>query len=1660
MAKALGAASLCLALACLQQAASAATITLVGGSIDTSVAPQTNPQTLGVQPDADGRSLVFVQFAGPTQDGWLEACEEMGARVRHYLPEHAYLVEIEADRLGALQALKAVEWAGAVPPMMKVDPSIVQTNAVSGDADIIFLSYGPPSEATLSALGALVQRSRETQMGWHETWATLPTAQVPSIATMGNVFHVQQQPDYQLHGERGAQVAAGNLSGGGDAPVGPGYRDWLDARGLSGAPGVIVQVQDDGLDRGTDDPKADGIPHPDLAGRMRAFFNATSDPLGDSASGHGQINAGIIVGNASVSASYSMDSGGFHRGQGMAPAALVVGTKIFRNNGQFQIVGGRSFTDLAIEAQDAGVTFSNNSWGDANPANFGRYDATAAEFDALTRDADPTEPGNQSITYFFSTGNAGTFGLGSISSPATAKNVISIGAGENSDGLNPPDSGLDGSGIGIMDADDVRELAFFSSRGPTRDGRFGVDLYAVGTHVTGPTVSFESYIGDGVSGRFPASPEKIFPDEAYFPVGQNLYTWSSGTSHSTPLATGAGMLVQEFFNSRLSRIGNTPNPSPSLIKAVLTNSARDNAGAANGLGDSLQPIPSPEQGWGAVNLAPLFAVNPADIFTVDREFILVAFGQVYEREIFVHDTSKPLKISLAWMDAPAIPGASPTLVNDLDLQLVSPNGTYVGNNFIDGWSALGGDSDRTNNVEAIFIQNPEPQYTLRVVTQNLAGDGIPGFGSGRDQDFSLFVWNGTVQSSEGTLTSGRTIAQCESATTLNVSDFDLRGAGSAAVTATVVGAAPGDSETLNLSESVAGTGFFSRTVAITEGAPVPGDGTLQVSHGDVIVFIYTDNDDGTGEATEVMVEVEIDCLPPQITNVRLESQTPTTMNVTYDSDEPAFTTVSIAESCGDMPIATADSSGSVLLHDVTLGGLMPCTPYFARIEARDAAGNMATYDNGGACFPGVTIESVNFFFDSFDGFDFGWTATGLWHLAGVETSEIQYPPLPFPSSAPNRWWYGLDLPQFGNYGFPRGERNRGELRSRVFTLPAETSISLSFRSYEDTEPDPAFDTRKVFVEANGARTLIHQTTLNTSTWELVGPLDLSAFAGQDVRIIFEFDTIDGTSNEGVTIENEEGEEEFDAFTGWGVDDIDISFGARCQSTFGAIRILGPAFRCGVEVPIQVEDTNVGSSTLIVRANTAGGDEEPVLLVEESPGSGVYTGFILTGDLGEAITLEDGRLQGQPTDTIIAIYRDVDVGDGSDALLTDTALLECTPPVISNVQIKEVRENRVVFTFETDRPASAVVRWGLTCNSPPESTSGPVGLTHEIAAIPLFPLTTYFFEVGATDRAGNVGFASNDGLCYKATTLGIETTYFDDFETIGLGWNSVLLSGTSNQWLIRPNANVQLLRQILGFDPPDLDTYDLNDDLVIDSADMVTQVNLLGGPTNHAFTYEPALSSVNDARLITPPLGGNGVLVFDHSFELEPSFDGGVIEYTNDGFVWQDLGSKIFENPYNGVISAIFSSTIGGRAAWTGGTFGPTQRVQVDLTEVDPPVRVGFRIATDRSISSGGWLIDNVRFLQFFASSNSDPVAADDVFQATSGQAQVIAPLSNDTDPDGNPLTLSGVFPPPNGSITALPNGTAIYTSNPGFTGIDSFVYTVRDNKNGGDTARITINVIP
>lgn len=90
--------------------------------------------------------------------------------------------------------------------------------------------------------------------------------------------------------------------------------------------------------------------------------------------------------------------------------------------------------------------------------------------------------------------------------------------------------------------------------------------------------------------------------------------------------------------------------------------------------------------------------------------------------------------------------------------------------------------------------------------------------------------------------------------------------------------------------------------------------------------------------------------------------------------------------------------------------------------------------------------------------------------------------------------------------------------------------------------------------------------------------------------------------------------------------------------------------------------------------------------------------------------------------------------------------------------------------------------------------------------------------------------------------------------------------------------------------------------------------------------------------------------------------------------------------------------------------------------------------------------------------NRGPVAVDDAIVVEQDSTDnLIAVLANDSDPDNDPLTITAVSAPAHG--TAVIDGGAIrYTPVAGYSGSDSFTYTISDGRGGTASATVSVTV--
>ncbi len=90
--------------------------------------------------------------------------------------------------------------------------------------------------------------------------------------------------------------------------------------------------------------------------------------------------------------------------------------------------------------------------------------------------------------------------------------------------------------------------------------------------------------------------------------------------------------------------------------------------------------------------------------------------------------------------------------------------------------------------------------------------------------------------------------------------------------------------------------------------------------------------------------------------------------------------------------------------------------------------------------------------------------------------------------------------------------------------------------------------------------------------------------------------------------------------------------------------------------------------------------------------------------------------------------------------------------------------------------------------------------------------------------------------------------------------------------------------------------------------------------------------------------------------------------------------------------------------------------------------------------------------------NDAPVAGDDVATVAPGQSVTIAILVNDSDVDGDQLSISSINNAPHGTVTKGPEQVLLYTPKNGYEGTDAFKYTISDGNGGTASANVQITV--
>jgi subtilisin family serine protease len=586
---------------------------------------------LSAEPDTNLRSLYVVQFAGPVKEAYKSALTRLGAELGDYLPENAFLVRMDSARRQQVAALGFVKGVALFSPAYKIDQGLTALGE-SSQALVRVTTFGTSAKGPVGAMATLGVKPEE--IGDGVVTARVNGKQLKELAKSTDVVYVEPIKENKLFNDKASGVM-------GVAPV------W--GKGLDGK-GQVVAITDTGLDTG----KNDSSMHPDFQGQIKELIALGKPGDASDTLAHGTHVAGSVLGTGKA-------SNGLYKG--MAPGAKLVMQAVEDANGG---LGGipEDLGQLFKQAYDKGARVHSNSWGVPFDSGGSVYDAQSAAVDKFMWE-------HPDYTILFAAGNDGDHDQDSqvdystVSTPGTSKNAITVGASQN----NRPDKKM---------GTDISDMAIFSSRGPTADGRVKPDVVAPGTWIA--------------STRSSKSDDKHFwaPHES-----NNQYGYMGGTSMATPLTAGATTLLRQYY---VEKAGVTPRAD--LLKATLVNGA---ATMKSGLTWK-------DDGWGRVDINNSLYGRPFKFVNGDKA---LQTGEAATYSYTVKD-GQPLKVTMAWTDYPASPSAQKTLVNDLDLVVKGPDGEVLGNHM------LAKTADHTNNVENVVVAAPKAgTYTVTVKGYNI-----------------------------------------------------------------------------------------------------------------------------------------------------------------------------------------------------------------------------------------------------------------------------------------------------------------------------------------------------------------------------------------------------------------------------------------------------------------------------------------------------------------------------------------------------------------------------------------------------------------------------------------------------------------------------------------------------------------------------------------------------------------------------------------------------------------------------------------------------------------------------------------------------------------------------------------------------------------------------
>jgi len=907
--------------------------TLDAGSLGKSSAPWTR--------DARGFGIGIVHVYAPLKESWRVEWEARGVEILRYLPTNAFLVRGPVEALRGLSTLPYVDGLGPFDPAWKVRPGtpslgdrvdvrIVLLPGERGDSLLAFLSHRGLSRVDRAgAEPGIVGTFGNEDFRWVR--ARIPGNLVTLLASRPDVEFIEPVARLRPLNAEMAWVLQTNRIVTSNSTRDERYRwNGLDGRGQT------IGVSDTGLDYDHDAFRHSSgfITLGDLynttdAGRRKVvrYLNmgfltgrvdwpggtGTWDPSSIRDSDHTPGGSACTFGHGTAVSSVLAGNDNWRVGGGGPNDGLASGAKIYLQDigtvgpdptspcpGDIDLLNylPEDFADLfgppglVYNDPDAPVRIHSDSWG----SDVNEYDIQARMIDAFVWD-------HPDFTVLFASGNSGS-AAGSVDAPATAKNLVTVGGAGN------PDASVLGT---------PNDVILLSSRGPTSDGRLK------------PTVLG---IFDGDSSMSDGDPRSG--------AGEADDHWA-GTSYATPSAAAAAAIVRQYFAdgwypSARPVPGNVRLPSAALVRAVLIASGVQLTCSSGCVRPGVDTWPNNEQGFGRIllsNVLPLAAAS--DTF---RTQIVDGTVGLLSGEDAVHTFrvtgTRTLKVVLTWSDYPAAVSAARALVNDLDLEVVAPDGTlYRGNNFgtfLQGASQPDGVSDTTNVEEAVILKTPASgEWTVRVRASNVPVGPQPYalVATGDlDPDF------GRVSVDRQTYGPGDTVgievddANAPSVEVRLSSNFESAG------------------ELIPLSRS--GPDEIWRGSAVISFGPTSAAG-VQVRDGDTVRVEYVD----PSPAHTAVATARIDAVGPAIFDVAADRPGPASTRIRWRTDEGATSGIWYGTTATALTGFTEDRNLRTM-HDLSISGLVADTLYYYDVAARDRHGQETRDTNGGRHFRFLT----------------------------------------------------------------------------------------------------------------------------------------------------------------------------------------------------------------------------------------------------------------------------------------------------------------------------------------------------------------------------------------------------------------------------------------------------------------------------------------------------------------------------------------------------------------------------------------------------------------------------------------------------------------------------------------------------------------------------------